>query len=213
MPAVKIKIEKTNPKAPPTKRSAPLAAAAAPTPARRRPVKTSSAQASLFTLDRLEENLAPAPPPAAQRKAAASPVLQKNVKTKSAQPPPPAKSPAKPAASSAKPKAAPSKLQATHGNAKTAKTNSRPKTPAAAPAAPRAVTDAVFERGALWKMSGKNVVAYVTDSALAADLLAIDPKKLAKSAMAVYCDKKGKAFAWQVRFDLDRWDELARRLG
>lgn len=206
MPAVKIKIEKTNPKAPPTKRSAPQAAAAAPAPARRRSAKASSAQASLFTLDRLEENLAPAPPPAAQRKAAAAPVLQKNVKTKSAQPPPPAK----PAASSAKPKAAPSKRQAAHGNAKTAKTNSRPKTPAAAP---RAVTDAVFERGALWKMSGKNVVAYVTDSALAAELLAIDPKKLAKSAMAVYCDKKGKAFAWQVRFDLDRWDELARRLG
>jgi hypothetical protein len=62
-------------------------------------------------------------------------------------------------------------------------------------------------------MSGRNGVAYVQDAALAGELLATDRRKLAQAAMAVYYDKKGKAFAWQVRFDTDRWDEVAQRLG
>ncbi len=66
--------------------------------------------------------------------------------------------------------------------------------------------------GAVWKMSGKNGVAYVKDAALAGELLAVDAKKLATAAMAVYYDKRGKPFAWQVRFDAERWEEILRRL-
>lgn len=66
--------------------------------------------------------------------------------------------------------------------------------------------------GALWKMSGKNGVAYVRDAALAGELLGIEPKKLALAAMAVYHDKRGRPFAWQVRFDAARWEEILRRL-
>lgn len=70
----------------------------------------------------------------------------------------------------------------------------------------------VASGGALWKMSGKNGVAFVRDAALAGELLGIEPKKLASAAMAVYHDKKGRPFAWQVRFDSARWDEIVRRL-
>lgn len=76
----------------------------------------------------------------------------------------------------------------------------------------RIVPETLLTSGAVWKMSGKNGVAYVKDAALAGELLATDPKHLAKAAMAVYYDKKGKAFAWQVRFDTDRWDEVMKRL-
>lgn len=100
------------------------------------------------------------------------------------------------------------KIKVDKTNAKSAKTNLRPKPPAPA----RVVAESVFERGSLWKMNGKSGAAYVKDAALACELLATDAKKLAKSAMAVYYDKKGKAFAWQVRFDLDRWDEVLHRL-
>ncbi len=76
----------------------------------------------------------------------------------------------------------------------------------------RVVPETLLTSGAVWKMSGKHGVAYVKDAALAGELLATDPKHLARAAMAVYYDKKGKAFAWQVRFDTDRWDEVMKRL-
>ena len=66
--------------------------------------------------------------------------------------------------------------------------------------------------GSLWRMSGRHGVAYVRDAALAGELLATDPRNLGKMAMAVYYDRKGKAFAWQVRFDTDRWEEVVRRM-
>ncbi len=88
-----------------------------------------------------------------------------------------------------------------------------PTKPKPAPEAVRVVNAPVFVGGELWRMSGRNGVAYIKDAALAGELLATDPKNLAKAAMAVYYDRKGKAFAWQVRFDTDRWDEVMRRLG
>ena len=62
-------------------------------------------------------------------------------------------------------------------------------------------------------MAGRHGVAYVRNAALAGELLATEPKNLVREAMAVYYDKKGRAIAWQVRFDTDRWDEVRRRLG
>ena len=78
---------------------------------------------------------------------------------------------------------------------------------------PRVAPESVLAAGRLWKMSGRHGVAYVQDPALAGELLAIDPKNLARAAMAVYYDKKGRAFAWQVRFDTERWEDLMKRLG
>ena len=77
----------------------------------------------------------------------------------------------------------------------------------------RVTPESILAGGRLWKMSGRHSVAYVQDAALAGELLATDPRNLPKAAMAVYYDKKGRAFAWQVRFDAARWEELAKRLG
>ncbi len=67
--------------------------------------------------------------------------------------------------------------------------------------------------GLAWKMNGKHAVAYLRCPALASELLATDSRHLAQAAMAIYYDRKGKAFAWQVRFDTERWEEVTARLG
>jgi hypothetical protein len=66
--------------------------------------------------------------------------------------------------------------------------------------------------GQLWRMSGRHGVAYLSDVTLAGELLQIDPKQVSQTAMATYYDKKGRAFAWQVRFDTARWAEMEERL-
>ncbi len=77
---------------------------------------------------------------------------------------------------------------------------------------PVVVPEIVLTEGAVWKMSGRHGVAYVKNAALAGELLSVEPRHLAKVAMAVYYDRKGKAFAWQVRFDTARWEEVRQRL-
>jgi hypothetical protein len=62
-------------------------------------------------------------------------------------------------------------------------------------------------------MSRGHAVALVRSAALATELLATDTRHLAEKAMAVYYDKKGKAFAWQVRISSDRWRDVLARLG
>lgn len=62
-------------------------------------------------------------------------------------------------------------------------------------------------------MSSRHAVAYLRCAVLASELLATDTRHLANAAMAVYYDRKGKAFAWQVRFDAERWEEVTARLG
>ncbi len=32
-------------------------------------------------------------------------------------------------------------------------------------------------------------------------------------AMAVYCDKRGRPFAWQIPFDIGCWEKVAEELG
>ncbi len=86
---------------------------------------------------------------------------------------------------------------------------------ASAPVRAIAETPATYfagEGGRAWRMSGKHAVAYVRDAGLAGELLATEPRYLAKSAMAVYYDRKGRPFAWQVRFDSARWEEVLGRL-
>ncbi len=67
--------------------------------------------------------------------------------------------------------------------------------------------------GQAWRLTSRHAIAYVRDAALAGELLATEPRGLAKAAMAVYYDRKGKAFAWQFRFDTARWAEVVGRLG
>lgn len=141
----------------------------------------------------------------------------------------PAAPPAKPAArkvpappaAAVKPAPAAKSLPAAKPKAPAAKL----KAPAAvqAPSAPRPAALAsdtarvertqALEGGSLWRMSGRHAVAYVHTSALACALLAVEPRHLAQHAMAVYYDKKGRAIAWQVRFDTQRWDDVLRGLG
>ncbi len=89
---------------------------------------------------------------------------------------------------------------------------------AAKPAAPPAVvaeTPATYfagTAGRAWRMSGKHAVAYVHTAALASELLGAEPRQVAGSAMAVYYDRKGRPFAWQLRFDTARWAEVTGRL-
>lgn len=77
----------------------------------------------------------------------------------------------------------------------------------------RVVAEKSGAGGHAWRMSGKHAVAYLRNAVLAGELLATEPRHLAKFAMAVYYDRKGKAFAWQVRFDTERWEEVTARLG
>ncbi len=105
---------------------------------------------------------------------------------------------------------------ATKSASKTSKTISvRAVSPSPAPVRVVAETPATYFTGAggrAWRMSGKHAVAYVGNAILAGELLATEPRHLAKSAMAVYYDRKGKPFAWQLRFDTARWEEVVGRL-
>lgn len=194
--------------------------AAAPSRALRRAPQVSAPAPQTLTLDmdlppaparRTRTPSGPAAPPAA-----VSPAVPVPLATVS--PAPPAKpvarkAPASPAAA-VKPAPAAKSLPA-----------AKPKAPAAVkapstarPAAPASDTARVeraqaLEGGSLWRMSGRHAVAYVHTSALACALLAVEPRHLAQHAMAVYYDKKGRAIAWQVRFDTQRWDDVLRRLG
>ena len=89
------------------------------------------------------------------------------------------------------------------------------KTPAAKPVKVIAETPATYFAGVAgraWRMSGKHAVAYVHTAALAGELLQTEPRQVAGSAMAIYYDRKGRPFAWQLRFDTTRWAEVTGRL-
>jgi len=87
------------------------------------------------------------------------------------------------------------------------------KTAAPLPPMTRVERELALEGGRLWRMSGRHAVAYVQNASLACALLAVETKHLARRAMAVYYDKKGRAIAWQVRFDTQQWDDVMRQLG
>ncbi len=83
----------------------------------------------------------------------------------------------------------------------------------APPTPVRVVAEASGAAGRAWRMNSRHAVAYVHDAALASELLATEPRHIARMAMAVYYDRKGRPFAWQVRFDAARWQEVIARLG
>lgn len=149
---------------------------------------------------------APAPRPAPVKAAAKTPAPAKAAA--SAKPAPAGTPSVKPAPAKAAPaKAAPAKA------ARKIPVQAAPSAPA--PVRAVAETPATYftgEGGRAWRMSGKHAVAYVRDAGLAGELLATEPRHVAKSAMAVYYDRKGRPFAWQVRFDSARWEEVLGRL-
>jgi len=95
----------------------------------------------------------------------------------------------------------------------TPKVAGKAKMAAPAPETVRAEREMALEGGRLWRMSGRHAVAYVQNASLACALLAVETRHLARHAMAVYYDKKGRAIAWQVRFDTQHWDDVMRQLG
>ncbi len=159
-------------------------------------------------LDLFSELPAPAPMKPTPRpvpvRAAPAPAPVKEVLAKAAPAPAPAK-------------AAPAKAATVKGALPKAAKKIPVRAIPSAPAPVRVVaeTPAAYFTGAggrAWRMSGKHAVAYVRDAGLAGELLATEPRHLAKSAMAVYYDRKGRPFAWQVRFDSARWEEVLGRL-
>ena len=68
----------------------------------------------------------------------------------------------------------------------------------------------------VWKLNGRRGIAYVEGKETAEKVMALcEPRteKLPDAAMAEYRDQKGRAFAWQIPFDLSRWDIISDALG
>ncbi|MBC8137611.1 MAG: hypothetical protein H8F28_17145 [Fibrella sp.] len=69
----------------------------------------------------------------------------------------------------------------------------------------------------VWKLNGRRGIAYVEGKETAERVMALCgnmvERKLPEAAMAEYRDKKGRAFAWQIPFDLSRWDIISEALG
>ncbi|MDX1933667.1 MAG: hypothetical protein SFU56_13805 [Capsulimonadales bacterium] len=73
----------------------------------------------------------------------------------------------------------------------------------------------------MWKDGTRRGIAYIEGREQADRVLAVvgrttgvaqktpsDSEKALGTAMAVYTDRKGRPFAWQIPFDITRWDEL-----
>lgn len=68
----------------------------------------------------------------------------------------------------------------------------------------------------IWKLNGRRGIAYVEGKERAEQVMALcgntSERKLPDAAMAEYRDRKGRAFAWQIPFDLSRWDIVSEAL-
>lgn len=63
----------------------------------------------------------------------------------------------------------------------------------------------------VWKLNGRRGIAYVEGKQAAEQVMAACGEgKLPDAAMAEYRDKRGKPFAWQIPFDLARWDAVCK---
>ena len=70
-------------------------------------------------------------------------------------------------------------------------------------------------KNCVWRLGARYGAAYVEDSRIASEVLKIEGISAApgKAAMATYYSSKGKPYAWQITFSLDRWERVARKLG
>ena len=77
----------------------------------------------------------------------------------------------------------------------------------------------------VWKVGTRRGIAYVEGREMAEQIASLTGRVLpppitvrktnadAGSVMAIYTDRKGKAFAYQIVFDLSNWDKITSMLG
>jgi hypothetical protein len=70
----------------------------------------------------------------------------------------------------------------------------------------------VLRGGKLWMVGDAHAVVYIPDATRACELLDTQRRNLDRSAMAVYYDRRGRAFAWQFRICASRWREFKIKL-
>lgn len=87
-------------------------------------------------------------------------------------------------------------------------------------------------RALLWKDGTRRGIAYVEEREVAEQVLAAAgravpapvgdgkrrgavsaPEAVPEGAMAVYLDRRGRPFAWQIPFDIGRWERIAALVG
>ncbi|GAB4463419.1 MAG: hypothetical protein OHK0029_31990 [Armatimonadaceae bacterium] len=64
----------------------------------------------------------------------------------------------------------------------------------------------------MWKDGTRRGIVYVEGRESAQRVLEAAGKrseKLPQEAMAEYRDRKGRPFAWQIAFDIGKWDQVA----
>lgn len=71
----------------------------------------------------------------------------------------------------------------------------------------------------IWKDGARRGIAYVEDRVVAEQVLcAAGCQKrraggMPEGAMAVYLDRRGRPFAWQIPFDIGNWERIAALVG
>ena len=64
----------------------------------------------------------------------------------------------------------------------------------------------------IWKLNGRRGIVYVEGKGTAERVLGLCGEEIANlsdRAMAIYSDRRGRAFAWQIPFDLTQWDTVS----
>ena len=64
----------------------------------------------------------------------------------------------------------------------------------------------------IWKLNGRRGIVYIEGKKVAEQVMVLCGEKetqLSEQAMAVYIDPRGRPFAWQIPFDLARWDTVS----
>lgn len=64
----------------------------------------------------------------------------------------------------------------------------------------------------MWKDGMKRGIVYVEgkeSAQRAMEACGRNGTPLPEGAMAVYSDKRGRAYAWQITFDIGRWEQVA----
>lgn len=72
----------------------------------------------------------------------------------------------------------------------------------------------------LWRDGTRRGIAYVEDRSVAEQMLGAAGHRLRaavdgvpEGAMAVYLDRRGRPFAWQISFDIGHWERVAALVG
>ena len=84
------------------------------------------------------------------------------------------------------------------------------------PAAPSSVAATTQQRSARQRRSSSTVAAKAAATITATSTRHVAPPRVETElagAMAVYLDRKGKPFAWQIPFDIADWDRVTALVG